>query len=198
MRFQLMLFLCITFISALISCSSAQKANMEIAVTNRNSTKQIEIEKIESNWVYINKNIKWESPPKEIEETFQGSVNSNIVVFYPSGNFAFVGCTLYRENETGNISISMGDDFSVRKGNWKRNDEATISVVSRLTHHSMLKNDSEKTATWKIKVQSTERLAKSIELDGELYIPIQNLGNFDQIAPMIADDNLPRNKTENN
>lgn len=196
MKFQFLIVFCITLLnSGLTSCNSAQKVNTEIAITKTESVKPIE--KIETSWVYINKNIKWESPPKEIEQTFQGSLNSNIVVFYPSGKFAFVGCTLYRDNKTKNMSLSNGDDFSVSKGNWKQNGDGTITVVSHLTH-SALENSLEKIETWKIKEQSSERLAKSLEIDGEIYVPIQKLGNFDQIAPMIADENLPRNKVKNN
>ena len=196
MKFLTMLF--ITLLSfSLISCATSQKANTEITVVNTNSAKQFEIEKIDTNWVYINKNIKWESPPKEIEQTFQGSLNSNIVVFHPFGKFAFVGCTLYRDNKTKNIALSNGDDFSVSKGNWKRNDNGNITVISHLTHSSLEEN-SDKIETWKIKEPSSERLANSLELNGEIYIPIPKLENFDQIAPMIADDNLPRNKIKSN
>ena len=196
MKFQFLIILFIALLNnGLTSCASIQKTNMEITAANTNSEKQIEVEKIEPNWVYINKNIKWESPPKEIEQTFQGSLNSNIVVFYPSGKFAFVGCTLYRDNKTKNISLSNGDDFSVSKGNWKRNDDGSLTIVSHLTH-GMTENNPEKAETWKIKEQSSERLAKSLEIDGEIYVPIPKLGGFDQIASLIADDNLPRNRTE--
>ena len=176
------------------SCSSSKQEFTKVKVSNINSVTQIE--QLDPNWVYINKNIKWESPPKEIEQTFQGSLNSNIVVFYPNGNFAFVGCTLYRDNKTRNIAISMGDDFSVRKGNWNKDDTENITVNSHLTH-GMSENISNQDEIWKINEQSAERLAKSLEMNGEIYIPIPKIGNFNQIAPMIADENLPREKTRN-
>ena len=175
------------------SCASTQREISKVEVSNTNSN--VQIEQINPSWVYINKDIKWESPPKEIEQTFQGSLNSNIVVFYPNGKFAFVGCTLYRDNKTRTIAISMGDDFSVRKGIWKKDGAGNIIVNSHLTH-SMSENISEQTEIWKVKEQSSERLANSLEINGEIYIPLPKVGNFDQIAPMIADENLPREKTK--
>ena len=89
----------------------------------------------------------------------------------------------------------MGDDFSVRKGIWKKDGAGNIIVNSHLTH-SMSENISEQTEIWKVKEQSSERLANSLEINGEIYIPLPKVGNFDQIAPMIADENLPREKTK--
>ena len=55
------------------SCASTQREISKVEVSNTNSN--VQIEQINPSWVYINKDIKWESPPKEIEQTFQGSLN---------------------------------------------------------------------------------------------------------------------------
>jgi hypothetical protein len=170
-QITLIIYFLILNVALISSCASTQQTTTKTEVENTNSV--VQIEKIEPNWVYINKYIEWESPPKAIEQTFQGSLNSNIVVFYPSGKFAFVGCTLYRDNKTKNMSISVGDDFSVRKGNWKRNENGSLIVTSHLTH-SAAENNSEQIENWKIKEQSSQRLAKLLEIDGEIYIPLRS------------------------
>jgi len=145
---------------------------------------------IDLRWAFINKDINWESPPKYIEQTFQHSLNSTIVVFYPSGKFASVGCILYRDNKTKRMSISAGDDFSILKGVWKRNEDGSITATSRLTH-GMIGNYPQQVQRWLVREQSSERLAGSLELNGQAFVPLPDVGNFDQLAPMIADDNQP-------
>ncbi len=143
---------------------------------------------ISPRWVYINRDIDWESPPKQIEQTFQASLNSTIIIFYPSGKFASVGCTLYRDNKSKRMSISAGDDFSVSKGTWKRNDNESITATSHVTH-GMTRNSPVQVEKWLIREHYIDRMAGVLELNGYIYIPIQSVGNFAQLSPMIADDN---------
>ncbi len=191
LTFQIIVALCAVSLNlaVLSSCaSSANELEQEIVVPETNAKPQIE--PINSSWIYINKEIKWESPPKQIAQTFQGSLNSTIVVFYPSGEFASVGCTLYRNNKTKQMSISAGDDFSVLKGTWKRNDDGSITATSRLTH-GVIRNYPEQVQQWTILKQSSDRIANVLELNEQKYVPFQfpNVWNLDQLAAMIADDN---------
>jgi hypothetical protein len=147
---------------------------------------------IDPSWVYINRDIKWEAPPKYIEQTFKASLNSTIVVFYPTGDFASIGCTLYRDNKTKHMSISAGDDFSVMKGTWRLNDGGTIATTSRLTHAGfriVSGKIPEREERWKIVKQSSDQLAEVLNRLGEIYVPIKDIGGFNQLSPMIGDDN---------
>jgi len=42
---------------------------------------------------------------------------------------------------------------------------------------------------WLIREHYIDRMAGVLELNGYIYIPIQSVGNFAQLSPMIADDN---------
>jgi hypothetical protein len=142
---------------------------------------------LDPRWVYMNEDIEWGSPPKYIEQAFK-SGGASIVVFYPTGKVAIVDCTLYRDNRSKRVSISAGDDFSVSKGNWKLNGDGTITTTSRFTH-SMVFNTPERIEHWAIREQAADRIAGRLEMNGQFYIPISNVGGFDQLSPMIADDN---------
>ena len=147
---------------------------------------------IDESWAFITRDIDWEAPPKEIEQTFKASMNSVIVIFYPSGDFASVGCTLYRDNKTKQMSISMGDDFSVMKGRWAWDGDGALITTSRLTHSGLRVAGRENPVhkeRWVIRRGAVGKLASVLERQDENYVEVQDLGNFDQLSAMIADDN---------
>jgi hypothetical protein len=141
--------------------------------------------RIDPHWVYINRDIEWESPPKQIQQTFQASLNSTIVIFFPSGRYASVGCTLYRDNKSQRMAISAGDDFVVAQGTWKRNDDGIITTDSKVTY-GMLRNASSKSERWAIVEPSADQIANVLQVNGRSYVPIPNVGNFEQLSPMIG------------
>ncbi len=188
---KLFTILTLIFIS-LIGCRSNQSDSVQIAPSNisvlETPLSNRQIEKLDLSWAFINRNIKWESAPKEINPNKEGSLNSRIAVFYPTGKFALVGCTIYRFNKSNPMSISAGDDFSVAKGTWKQNDNGSITTITQLTH-SILRNSPQKVENWIIRKKSTNRIADELEFNGEVFIPLRKVGGFDQLSPMIEDDN---------
>lgn len=177
---------------SLIGCRSNQSNSVQITPSNVSVSdtplSHPQIEKLELNWAFINRDIKWEAAPKEINPNKEGSLNSKIAVFYPTGKFALVGCTIYRFNKTNPMSISAGDDFSVAKGTWKQNDDGSITTITRLTH-SALRDSPQKVENWIIRKKSTDRIANELEFNGEIFIPLQKIEGFDQLSPMIEMDN---------
>lgn len=85
------------------------------------------------------------------------------------------------------MTLSAGDDFSVSKGTWKQNDDGSITTISRLTH-SMVRNSSEKVETWMIRKESTDKVANELELNREVFIPLEKIGGFEFLSSMIADE----------
>jgi hypothetical protein len=145
---------------------------------------------IDRSWVFINRDIKWELAPKVVSRSFEGSVNSTIVVFYPTGKFAMVGCTLYRDKASRKVSISAGDDFSVLKGTWQQSGDGNITVKATSTHTILIERV-EQVQNWKIIEPSPTRVANSLDWDGQTFIPISNVENIENLRPMIADESLP-------
>jgi hypothetical protein len=45
----------------------------------------------------------------------------------------------------------------------------------------------EQVQPWKIRENSTDRLANLLELNGKVYIPLPEFGNFDQLVRIISD-----------
>lgn len=71
----------------LIGCNQNQNDTVQPAPSlTPISQTTLDEAKLNPNWVFINRDIQWEAPPKQIEQTFKGSLNSRIAVFYPSGN----------------------------------------------------------------------------------------------------------------
>jgi hypothetical protein len=96
---------------------------------------QPQLRPIDSRWVAIRQPAKWQSPPRELhlkEKTGPGQ----IMVLYPSGDFAYVGCYLIRRAD-GMMIISRGDGFVVNIGQWKRND-ATVTITSRTVYRTVV------------------------------------------------------------
>jgi hypothetical protein len=148
---------------------------------------------IEPSWLYVNKDLRWESPPRKATASYRYSDNAELVVFYPTRQCALVSCTLYQRSRSQHESISMGDDFSVRKGTWSRvGDEITIKV--RLTHglrrENGRSNPREIEEVWRIRQRSRNRLAHSIERNGRIYVPAIGLESLGQLQAMIDDENL--------
>ena len=154
------------------------------------SQAQVLPKEIDLRWVYLNDDIRWAAAPKRLAKQYS-SLNSHIVVFYPTGQFASVGCTLYRDRKTKRITLSMGDDFSVSKGTWTLNSDGTITTEANVTHGMPRQGGYEvHRMRWVIRKKGVERIATVIELGRERYSSMSMIGNFDQLSGMIADDNL--------
>jgi hypothetical protein len=90
---------------------------------------------IDIGWVTIRQPAKWQSPPRILhlkEKTGPGQ----IMVLYPSGDFAYVACYLIRRAD-GTVIMSRGDGFVVKVGKWKRSD-STVTISSRTVYREIV------------------------------------------------------------
>ena len=146
---------------------------------------------IDLRWVYINEDLKWESPPKkivrELRHDYKYSVNERLMVFYPGGQFASVGCTIYRDNKTRNMQLVPNHGFSVYKGTWKRESDGTIIITSRLaSSHGLAvrigaKQAQERVERLRIRKVADDRLASELELNGQVYIPSPSIEGLNSL-----------------
>jgi hypothetical protein len=99
-------------------------------------------QKVGSYWIYQNQVIGAEPPPNRGEDPIKAREDSVFVVFYPTGEFASVGCALYTADGVENMRIAAEDDFMVYRGTWKRNGDGTITTKWQLSHRPVLNNHS--------------------------------------------------------
>jgi hypothetical protein len=154
--------------------------------------------KIDLQRVYINQDLRWESPPKDITGEFNLNYRysgANILVFLPNGQFASINCTLYQANETSKIQIIPNEGYGVHKGTWKLDDGGTITISSRLMASNKLRDDAvveeqkRKVEQAVIRKASAERLTTELELNGTTFIPSPNIEGIDELLS-IPNDHL--------
>lgn len=91
-------------------------------------------QKVGPYWIYQNQMIEAEPPSNKSEDPIKVREDSVFIVFYPTGEFASVGCALYIADGVENMRIVAEDDFIVYRGTWRRNGDGTITTKSRLSH----------------------------------------------------------------
>src|SRR5438067_12639152 len=94
-----------------------------------NEVTSVQTGEVDLRWVYINKDLHWEHPPKEVGLDYSYS-GINILVLYPNGLFASITGTVYQIEKPSRIMLVPNEGFGVYKGTWKRNGDGTITVIS--------------------------------------------------------------------
>lgn len=91
--------------------------------------------RIKPEWATFSTPIKWESPPPELHsKTKSGPVR--IRVFFPSGNYAQVGCYAIKQAD-GSVSLSRGDGDVVAIGQWHQERDKLV-VTSRVVYRTIV------------------------------------------------------------
>lgn len=128
--------------------------------------------------IFVNADLKWRSPPKEVSQGYTYSDDADLVVFYESGGFAIVSGTLNKYSDATTYSFCQGCGYSIRQGTWKR-DNNKIVVVSNYVHQNV-----------PIRGESSPGLeiTELLSLTGEL-----NSDKSTIIVPKI-DDETPQNE----
>jgi hypothetical protein len=140
--------------------------------------------------VYINKDLRWESPPKEIIEDGPGgykyTVNERLLVFFPDGRFASILCTIYQANGDQKRQFIPNAGFAVFKGSWALSD-STITITSRLWSSNKVATPSiaqmrqERLEQISIPHIDSDRIAKDLDLNGRLFVPTSEIDGMDEL-----------------
>lgn len=144
-------------------------------------------------WIYVNQSIGAEPSSDQSDNPTKARDDSVFIVFYPTGEFASIGCALYTADGGENMRIMAEDDFIVHRGIWKRNSDSTITTTWRLSHRPTKKNDF--SAAERIVIFKTIGNVVSDRglLDGGGSSYVQMIGpeikNLDVLPSMIAADN---------
>ncbi|MCW5969338.1 MAG: hypothetical protein KIT57_12560 [Blastocatellales bacterium] len=147
-------------------------------------------QQINLSWVFVNDNLTWESPPKELKKTYL-EASASLVIFYPAGDFAFVTCYLFRDRRSGRLSMCRGCGFSISKGTWTRDHNNTVTVKFRTIYtpalvEGMPMPGPEVERYWIFRGQSKGRVAAIIQSPEGKFIPLSNLTNLDDLSHIIA------------
>ncbi len=155
--------------------------------------------KNDSRRVFINQDLKWETPPTditgELNLNYRYSVNERVLVFYPNGQFASIYCTIHQSNETQRTQFIPNEGFGIYKGTWKREEDGLIVITSRLTSSNKLRDtaivEGQKGRVEKLTIRKvpSDHLASELELNGTTFIPAPNIEGLDELLSM-PNDNL--------
>lgn len=146
---------------------------------------------IDLSWVFVNNDLKWESPPKELEKTYVLAENSELIIFYPTGDIVMVSCTLFRDRGSRRLSMCRGCGFSISKGTWARGADNTVTVKFRTIYtHIPIEGvpipGPEVERRWIFHGQSKGRVAAVVQSPARRYIPLSNLTNLDDLSSIIT------------
>jgi hypothetical protein len=72
---------------------------------------------VQPDWIFVSRPLRWESPPRALHLK-QKEARADLVVLYPTGQFAGVSCFLIK-GPNGRVKISRGDGDVVRVGKWQ-------------------------------------------------------------------------------
>lgn len=135
---------------------------------------------IDPRWVYINEDLTWKSVSKEIDSGFGGfrfTTNERLVVLFPDGKFALITCTIRQADGSDRAMPIPNNGFGDYKGTWKRNDDDTLTVTSRLVSSNKLsdagiaKGHEQNVEQLVIRKLASDRLAQQFDFNGHLFVP---------------------------
>jgi hypothetical protein len=147
-------------------------------------------QKIDLHWIYVNSDLKWESPPKELKKPYMIADNASLIILYPGGEYAGVSGTLFRERKNGRLSICLPCGFIVYRGTWKLSAGGTATIKSRWVSGGAAPNGQqppgpEREENWKLQGRSSGRVAVGIDTSNRKYIPLSNLSNLSSLSTAV-------------
>jgi len=147
-------------------------------------------QKIDLHWVFVNSDLVWESPPKELKKGYTVAENARLIVLYPGGEYSKVSGTLFRDAKNGRLSICQACGFVVHKGTWKPNADGSAVIKSRWIYGGLSREEQkppgpEIEEVWTLRGKSKGRVALTIETSKNKYIPLSNLTNLSFLTTAI-------------
>jgi hypothetical protein len=88
----------------------------------------------QTEWVFVSHPLRWDSPPRELHLK-QKEASADLVVLYPTGQFAGISCYLIK-GSNGKIAISRGEGDVVRIGEWQL-EGADVLAKSRVVFRTV-------------------------------------------------------------
>lgn len=143
-------------------------------------------------WMYSHQD-EWTAPPAELQKTYL-ECDSEIVLLYPNGKFAWISTTLFRIIDSGEVSVCLGCGFTVRQGRWSRSGEAVLEEQSTWTHLSFrpIGQDSsyrqDFLGTWKVREQDASGVPLAIALGDKIFSKFDAITNPEALSAMLAAD----------
>jgi hypothetical protein len=190
-----------TFVIGVISSVVWIRSNHSPATVQVNDASNVvtstQSQEIDLQWVYINQDLKWELPPKSITREsgiYKYSVNERILVFYPNGRFASIGCTIYQVDKAKKMMLIPNEGYAVHKGTWKRNNDGTITITSRLISSNKLATDfngklhEERVEQLIIRKVADDRLAEELGLSGKIFISSPSIEGIGELLSLPDGD----------
>jgi hypothetical protein len=148
--------------------------------------------KLDPHWIYISKDIRWELPPKEIVKDMGLFYDGDgyLMILYPSGELAVVGCELRKDGKTGQLSLNGVVNFSVATGTWSRKSDGTLTMVSRFCVAPMgldKSNEPPIERRCSVSEQSSNRIGGLLTCNQESMVPLpDDFKDVDGISYMLT------------
>jgi hypothetical protein len=173
----------VTFTLGLAAYLLISKSRPRFAETSSRSAETISTDNsknIDSRWVYINQDLRWESPPKEViseSGDYQYTDNARLLIFFPDGQFASISSLIYQSGASRKLQLIPNSGFGVYRGTWKLNEDGKLTITSRLVSSNKMSVadivEGHKTRVERLTISefAADRLAGQLELNGRKFIP---------------------------
>jgi hypothetical protein len=128
---------------------------------------------------------RWENPPLELLKTYQYDSNAQIVRFHPDGKFFRAHVTLFRDNKTGRVTISNGDDVAVYQARWKKASPHHVKVFNiRPCTNITTKNGTKDDEVWDVQFTKTGVPIK-VGFASSGFVPAQEVKNLSVFSNLL-------------
>ena len=139
--------------------------------------------------VYVN-GVTWEEPPPSLQKSYlQG--DGEVMLLFPSGDFAYFSATLFRDKASGSITVCGGCGYSTKSGTWTRESSGVLKIRSRRTHRHdrpLPKDEATEEATevaCKSLVAEQETAPAALECEGMRFEPLQGLADPETVLLLL-------------
>ncbi len=140
--------------------------------------------------MFVNE-VEWTSPPPELQKSYLEG-DGEIVILFPSGEFAYLSVTLFRDKASGSVAVCGGCGHSLRKGTWRETDANTFLEQSHWVYRNVppvrggeTATDAAIAATWTIDSRRADGTPETISYQQQRFIRLQGLANPQLVASLL-------------
>jgi len=131
---------------------------------------------LKSNPIWINKDINWTSPPKEIDPASLYSEDGKLLVFSNNGQFKILEYTFYKSDSSDYINLG-GEGGNLYLGSWQEIEKNKIKIkyrlVDKVIHFEGKKIPGDEISDY-INVETKSEYPR-IEFLNQIFIPCSNV-----------------------